>query len=217
MAASEMEALMTARLCSLLALIGLLITPALAKNKKPVLPEYVLRARTVLVVIDPDAGEPLDQPNANAMARESVEKALMEWGRFRLVMDGAESDLIISVRTGDDRAVRPTIKGGPLDQRPGVGQTTDSSVRIGGQRGQPPPLNDPSMDPQSRGPRVTNEVGPSEDMFAVYHGGLSNPLDAPPVWRYIAKDCLRAPQVSAVENFRKTIAEAEKPQPSKKP
>lgn len=208
---------MTARLCSFLALIALLITPAVAKNKKPVLPEYVLRARTVLVVIDPDAGEPLAQPNANATARDNVERALLEWGRFSLVMDGGESDLIVMVRTGGDGTVRPTIKGGPLDQRPGVGQTTDSSVRIGGQRGQPPPLNDPSMDPQSRGPRITNEVGPSEDMFAVYRGGLSNPLDAPPVWRYIAKDCLRAPQVSAVENFRKTIAEAEKPQPPKKP
>jgi len=212
---------MTARLCSLLVFIALLITPAFAKNKKIVLPEYVLRARTVLVVIDPDAGEPLTEPGANATARDAVERALMEWGRFQLVMDGQESDLIITVRTGDDRAVRPTIKGGPLDQRPGVGQTTDSSVRIGGQRGQPPPLNDPSMDPQRRGPRVTNEVGQAEDAFAVYHGALSgghsNPLDAPPVWRYAAKDCLRAPQVSAVENFRKTIAEAEKPQPPKKP
>jgi hypothetical protein len=38
------------------------------------------------------------------------------------------------------------------------------------------------------------------------------------VWRHIAKDCLRAPNVAAVEEFRKAIAEAEKPQiPSKKP
>src|SRR5579859_5936966 len=129
------------------ALAALLIAPAAAKDKKPILPDYVLRAQRVVVVVDPDAGEPLDQPNANAMARENVEKALMEWGRFRLVMDGAESDLIITVRTGDDRAVRPTVRGGPLDQRPGVGQSTDSSVRIGGQRGQPPPMNDPSMNP----------------------------------------------------------------------
>jgi hypothetical protein len=37
------------------------------------------------------------------------------------------------------------------------------------------------------------------------------------VWRYTAKDCLRAPEVSAVEEFRKAIAAAEKPQPAKKP
>jgi len=31
------------------------------------------------------------------------------------------------------------------------------------------------------------------------------------IWRYIAKDCLREPKVTAVEEFRKAIAEAEKP------
>jgi len=209
---------MTARLCSLLALAILLITPALAKDKKPVIPEDILRAQTVLVVVDPDAGEPLNQPNANAMARENVEKALMEWGRFRLVMDGAESDLIITVRTGDDRAVRPTVRGGPLDQRPGVGQSTDSSVRIGGQRGQPPPMNDPSMNPPNQGPHIGNEVGATQDTFAVYRGNRTDPLDASPVWRYIAKDCLRpSPQVQAVEKFRKLLADAEKLQQPKKP
>ena len=74
------------------------------------------------------------------------------------------------------------------------------------------PLNGPQ-----NGPRISNEVGPSEDTFEVYRGGVPNPLDSPPVWRYIAKDCLRAPQVSAVEEFRKLIAEAEKPQVPKKP
>jgi hypothetical protein len=52
----------------------------------------------------------------------------------------------------------------------------------------------------------------------VYRGGISDPLNSSPVWRHIAKDCLRAPNVAAVEEFRKAIAEAEKPQiPSKKP
>ena len=107
---------MTARV-SLLALAALLAVPAFAKDKKKfTLPEDVLRAQTVRVVIDPQAGEPLDQPRANANARENVEKALMEWGRFRLVMDGQESDLVIAVRTGNGQASRPTIKGGPIDR-----------------------------------------------------------------------------------------------------
>ena len=207
---------MTARLSSLLLLVAMVATPAVAKNKKKSsLPEYVLRATTVLVVVSPDAGEPLDQPMANSTARENVEKALMEWGRFRPVVDGQESDLVIAVRTGSGRMVRPTMKGGPIDNRPGVAQPTDGGIRIGGQQGHPP-LNDPGMEPQG-GPRVTNEVGPSEDMFEVYRGGISDPLNSSAVWRYIAKDCLRAPQVSAVEEFRKAIAEAEKPQAPKKP
>jgi len=209
---------MTARLAALILLSTQLLLPAYAKDKKkPTLPEYVLKASTVLVVVNPDAGEPLDQPRANSIARENVEKALMEWGRFRLVMDGAESDLVIAVRTGSGKMAQPTIKGGPVDSRPGVGQSTDSSVRIGAQHGTPPPLNSPGMDGPQNSPRIGNEVGPSEDTFEVYRGGGQYPLDAPAVWRYIAKDCLREPTVSAVEEFRKAIADAEKPQAPKQP
>ena len=207
---------MTARLSSLVLLAALLIVPATAKDKKKVtLPEYVLRASTVRVVVNPDAGEPLDNPMANSTARENVERALMNWGRFQLAPDGGESDLVIAVRTGSGKMMRPTIKGGPIDNRPGEAQTTDDSIRIGGHQGHPP-TNDPGLGPQGS-PRMGNEVGPSEDMFEVYRGGIVDPLDAPAVWRYTAKDCLRAPQVSAVEEFRKAIAEAEKPQPPKKP
>ncbi len=208
---------MPRRLSSLLTLAVLLISPAIAKDKKKhVLPTYVLHAQTVLVVVSPDAGEPVNQPQANATARDSVEKALMEWGRFQLVMDGQESDLVIAVRTGSGKMMQPTIKGGPIDQRPGYGQSTDSTIRIGGHQGQPTSQQDPTMSP-TNGPQMGNEVGPSEDMFEVYQGGIQSPLDASPVWRYIAKDCLRAPKVAAVEEFRKAIAEAEKPQPPKKP
>ncbi len=209
---------MTARFSALIFLAALLALPANAKDKKKQpLPEYVLKATTVLVVVNPEAGEPLDQPMANATARDNVEKALTEWGRFHVVMDGAESDLVIAVRTGSGKMMQPTIKGGPIDNRAGVGQSTDSTIRIGGQQGHPPPLSDPGIDGPQSGPRVSNEVGPSEDAFEVYRGGVQTPLDAPAVWRYIAKDCLRPPKVSAVEEFRKAIADAEKPQPPKKP
>ena len=207
---------MTERL-SLLFLAALLAAHASAKDKKPVLPEFVLRAQTVRVIIDPQAGEPLDQPAANAIARDNVEKALLEWGRYRLALDGEESDLIISVRTGDGRMSRPTMKGGPIDQRGGVGQSTDSTIRIGGQRGQNP-MGDPSMDPANQRPHISNEIGGSEDSFVVYMGNVSSPLDAPPVWRYIQKDCLRpTPQVPAVEAFRKAVADSQKPAVPKTP
>ena len=63
------------------------------------------------------------------------------------------------------------------------------------------------------------EIGPSEDSFEGYRGGMDDPLDSPPVWRYIRKDCLRATatQVPAVEEFRKAIAQAEQPTVPKKP
>src|ERR1700722_16356605 len=114
------EASMSARLASLLFAVALLTVslsdPLSAKDKKkPVLPEYVLRAQTVRVVIAPESGEPIDQPMANSTARENVEKALSEWGRYRIVLDGQESDLVIAVRTGSGKMMRPTIKGGPID------------------------------------------------------------------------------------------------------
>jgi hypothetical protein len=207
---------MTARLSSLVLLAALLAVPANAKDKKKSsLPEDVLRASTVQVLVSPNAGEPVDQPMANATARENVEKALMQWGRLRLVTDGEESDLVIAVRTGNGKAVRPTIKGGPIDQRQGTAQGSDGSIRIGGHQGQPPPLSGPTA--EQNGPHISNEIGASEDTFEVYRGHGQYPLDAPAVWRYIAKDCLREPGVTAVEEFRKAIAAAEKPQAPKKP
>jgi hypothetical protein len=143
-----------------------------------------------------------------------VEKKLMDWGRFDLVMDGAEPDLVIVVRTGNGKSMRPTVKGGPIDQRPGVAQAGDTSIRIGAQQGHPP-LNDPSLSPPNGGPRLGNEVGPAEDRFEVYRGDIQDPLNSTPAWRYSSKDCLRPPNVSAVEEFRKAVAEAEKPQPKK--
>jgi len=208
---------MIARLSFLVLLVSLLALPLRAKDKKKYsLPECVLKAQTVRVVIFPDAGEPIDQPMANATARDNVEKALLQWGRLRPVLDGDESDLVIAVRTGGGQSARPTIRGGPVDNRPGVVQPIDGGIRVGGQRGQLPNANDPSTGPLDRTPHLGKEIGPSDDLFEVYRGGV-DALDSPAVWRYIAKDCLRAPSVTAVEAFRKAMAEAEKPQPPKKP
>jgi hypothetical protein len=36
------------------------------------------------------------------------------------------------------------------------------------------------------------------------------PLDSAPVWRYMGKDALSGPQVSAIEQFKKAFDESEK-------
>jgi hypothetical protein len=214
--------LISARLSSLLLLVLLIAVPTVAKDKKKKssLPEYILQARTAVVVIDPDAGEPVDQPDANAIARENVEKALVEWGRFDLILPEQHPDLIFVVRAGNGKTMRPSVRGGPIDQRPVYGETTDSTVRVGAQQGHEPPLNDPSLSPPNTGPHMTNEVGPAEDMLAVYRGGEMDeyPLDSTPIWRDIAKECLQSPNVTGVQKLRKEIADAEKPQTqTKKP
>ncbi|MFI5223244.1 MAG: hypothetical protein ACHQX3_03200 [Nitrospirales bacterium] len=183
-------------------------------KKKQVLPDYVLKAETVLVVIRPDAGEPVSNPTANRTAQESVEKALMKWGRFRLVMDAQTADLVIAVRKG--HAGGPTITNSPTDDRPVIVQPSGGDIRVGGQEGRPPDLTNPGRGGSAdRGPRMGNEIGSSEDTFELYRGGVEYPLDAPPVWRYTAKDALKGPQVTAVEQFQKVLSESEKQQQKK--
>jgi hypothetical protein len=180
------------------------------KKEKVLLPDFVLKAETVVVLILPDTGEPMNDPFANRKAQEEVEKALMKWGRFRLSQDASTADLVIAVRKGSDKIANPVIKGGPVDTRPGTIETTDSQIRIGAQQGTPP--NGPeSGDATSSDGRASPgmEVGSSDDMFEVFRADIYTGHDAP-VWRYIAKDGLKAPNVTAVEQFRKAVEEAEK-------
>ncbi len=183
---------------------------AAAKDKKKILlPDDVLEARTVLVVVDPDAGVAVDDPLANRKAQEDVEKALMNWGRFSMVLEASNADLIISVRKGNGKAVQPTVGGVPINDRPVIFEPTDSGGRVGVHTGNPPGAGDPTNS-QPRSPSPQIEAGPTQDMFAVYRGKRGDALDSPAVWRYIAKDALQSPGVPAVDAFRKLIAEAEK-------
>lgn len=201
------------RRVSLVVCLSMLVClPLGAKDKKKViLPADVLQAQTVLVVIDPEAGTSIEDPLANRTARDNVEKALMNWGRFRLVMDESTADLVISVRKGSDRMVQPTIGGVPNNDRPVIFQPSDSGGRIGGRNGTPPTAVDPAAS-GSQSPHPQIEAGEPVDTFLVYRGQRDHPLDFPPVWRFLGRDGLRAPGVQAVEAFRKTIAEAEKQQ-----
>ena len=183
------------------------------KKKKILLPADVLQARTVLVVVDPDAGVSAEAPYANRTAQEDVEKALMKWGRFDLAMDVSTADLVIEVRKGNGKVAQPTIGGMPTNSRPVVLEPSDSGTRAGG--GTVPPFggNNPAG-AQRPDPSPQIEVGAADDVFAVYRGKRENALDAPVVWRYTAKDALSSPGVPAVDAFRNLIAEAEKQQAS---
>jgi hypothetical protein len=207
---------MLVRKCLLAGVLVLVGALSVAGNDdKPVLPLYVLRAETVFVLIDPDAGTSPAAPQANLKARDDVEKAIVKWGRLRLVMEPGSADLVVVVRKGSGKIVQPTIGGLPTNDRPGVVQPSDSSIRLGGQKGRPTGSTDRSgQDPQ---PAPQIEAGITDDMFVVYHGGAGNPLDGPAVWRYMSKDALKSPSVPAVAEFRKAIEETEKQLQKKKP
>ena len=206
---------MLLRIRFLLTLVLFLIAvSALADKKKNLLPAYVLKARTVSVLIDPEAGISISDPAANQTARDDVEKAITKWGRFLPVLDGMNPDLVIVVRKGHGKFVQPTIGSVPNgNDRPVVLQPTDNSIRIGGQKGRPP--NSTQSGSPDTGPHLRVEVGPSEDMFVVYEGDVDDPVSHPPLWRYLAKDALRSPDVPAVAEFRKVFEETEKRQKGK--
>jgi hypothetical protein len=178
-------------------------------KKKGILPQDILEAHTAWVIVDPDAGVDVKDPNANNIARRNVENALAKWGRLSPVTDSNMADIIIVVRKGSDKIVQPTIGGTPVNSPPPViGQRTDTGINAAGRTGQPP-YGEPSD------PRPQLEVADPEDSFLVYRGNrthddFTNPLDTPAVWRYTGKNALSAPDVRAVEAFHDAIAQSEK-------
>jgi hypothetical protein len=186
---------------------------ALAKGKKDILPPYVLNAKTVSVVIDPDSGIDPEDPRANEIARKDVEAAMVKWGRLEPMIVGQPADLIIVVRRGQKRMVSETIPDARQNDRTGVINPTDSGVQIGGQRGQPTnsgPIGGTQSNTQAPVPSIQSEIGEQEDTFAVYDGSVQHPLNMPAAWRYVGRDGLRPHSVPAVDEFRKAVAAAEK-------
>ena len=199
-----------------LALLLPLSASAKNKDKSKALPPDLLRAEAAIVLINPDAGEPINDFSANSKAREALERALSKWGRYRLVPDSSTADLVFVVRTGSGQVARPTVKGGPIDDRPVILQPSDSGdIRLGRKVGRSPDQNPSSGTPDS-GPRLSTEIGSSDDTLEVYvvrarkSDASSDWQNESPAWRYSAKDALRMPAVSAVERFKQALAEAAK-------
>ena len=176
---------------------ALLVASASAspKNKKTaLLPDFVWQAQSVAVVILPDSPEPADDPLANHKAQENVEQAFLKWGRFRVEQEPSVADLVIGVKKGTGKLANPTISHGPMDSPPGTIEATDDTIRVGAKgRG---------SDDAKPAPGV--EVGAVDDTLEVFQSGSSAPI-----WRYIAKDSLKAPGVAAVGKFREAVEEAE--------
>jgi len=179
------------------------------EKKKPVLPATILEARTVTVIIDPDAGVSTDAPLANKTAQDDVEKAFANWGRFKPIMSGMGPDIVVVIRKGNGKMLQPTIHGGgsPNDE-PVVIQPNDNGIRIGGQKGKPAGTS--QNDPEMGKPVPGATVGATEDSFAVFDGNAADPTTNAPMWRYVAKNALHSHDVPAVGEFRKIVEETEK-------
>jgi len=203
---------MSLRNIALALVILSLVAISFAKNKQE-LPDFVLQARTVFVVVDPDAADPARNPGENQQAVRAVEQALMKWGRFSFAADARTADLVISVQKGYSGAVSPTI--GRSQDPPVVLNPGQGGVTIGGHQGTPPPLTDSSGMPQDTGPHPGTQIGLSADVLKVFQGGVDLPQEGSPAWRYDGKDSLSEPSVNAVTQFRKAIERSEKAKANK--
>lgn len=184
---------------------------AVAKEKKqPALPTYVLDAQTVFVMIDPDAGIAVTDPQANQTAQDEVEKALRRWGRLKPVMTMSQADLVVVIRTGSKQPVEPTVSGEPTNDRPVIVQGTDNSIRVGAQQGRNPDAAQIGG-PLPQHPGMGGEGASPLDTFLVYPGQTSaGGLERAPVWRYVEKHAPKAPEVRAVAEFKKAVDDAVK-------
>jgi hypothetical protein len=206
------------RRVSTLFAVSLLVTLGFAKDKKAALPAYVLRAKTVAVIIDPSAGISIDDPRANQDAQKDVEAALLNWGRFEPVPSKQTADLIIVLRKGNGRMMNETMPDPRQDSRVGVVTPTDNGVPMGGQNAPHPGMSgQPGMGSGQQPSDPQPEIGHADDSFVVYKGGDERPLETPPAWRYVGADGLSPHSVPAVTAFRKAVENAEKAAAAKKP
>lgn len=199
---------MFTRLCSFVSCVLVFLPLAAGKDKnKTNVPDSIVQAQTVHVIVSPDTGQPLNHPTANLAARDAVEDALEAWGRFKIVHEGT-ADLVISVRTSTGQPVSPTIESGPTDTREGAQY---GKVGVWATQGNGPALSDPMAGPQHTAPHVGKQIGQLQDVFEVYKGGAAynEKISPAPLWKYAAKDALKAPDIVAVREFRKAVVTAE--------
>jgi hypothetical protein len=202
-------------LASVLGVVVLVSGFALAKNKKE-LPDYILHAKTVAVIISPQAGTSVEDTQANLAARRDVEAALQSWGRFEPVMNGHVPDLVIVVRKGNGQALDSTTNGlsdPRQDDRTHVVNPMNPGAGIGAQNGrQPDGWGAGTHDAGTQTLGHPDTAAGTNDVFLVYKGDPERPHDATGEvgWSYVERDGLRPPSVTAVKEFRRALAAAEK-------
>ena len=199
---------------------SVLVVSLAGAQQKPISQPYrrdILEARTIAVVADPASAARDSQENQRA--RLEVESALRNWGKYQVVSEGGNPDLIMVVRKGHAEAA--TIGGTTTPPPVLVGPAGSDGVNIGIRRGQNPPLSQPN--PSGTRPGLGSEAGSAEDLLDVYLGSTplpgdarnptQHPLDEPPAWSYTGTDALKSPNLEAVAQFRKAVEAAEKKKP----
>lgn len=187
----------------LLLSLAVLLIASNATAKKSGLRTELLQAKFVVVTAYPDGGQTFGGPTRGISGRTGddrramadVERAIKDWGRWTVISTANQADLIIAVRKG------------------GIGSV--------GVEKPIPPIGGGRVDTT---PRNETEIGPTEDMIAVYSAHQERQIyqsgdvnmDAPPLWRLIQANALQSPSVPGIQQLRKEIEKAEAENAKKK-
>lgn len=152
-----------------------------AEDKNPI--QAVVKNATYVMVTtySGDVFSPDVSPE-DRHAVQNVQDAIQKWGRYKLVYNRGEADLILVVRTGRLAEVKAGVQVGT--QR--VGDTTS----------------------RSHGSAIGAEVGDPQDTLEVYMA--SRGMNGPPLWRGRAQGGLKAPEMQLVKEFRSKVETPEK-------
>jgi hypothetical protein len=188
--------------CLGLAVLAMQSTPGLAKSKtEKTLPEYVLTAKTVAVMIDSTVGINADDPMANEIARKDVEAALAKWGRFETIVHPEYADIVIVIHKGHRQSPDASDP-----RQPEVFNPNDNGIRMGAQHNV-----DGAQPVNSQRPQAQEiEVHSPEDSFVVYQGWKANPTNGPAAWSRDQVGGLQSHDVPLVDVFRKAVDAADK-------
>ena len=86
--------------------VVLVVSPIYAADKYPPLPASVIAAKTVFI----------DNQTGYTQITDKAYEALSKWGRFKIVKDAKDADLVL--RFTADTEGRPTPPGNNIDQSP---------------------------------------------------------------------------------------------------
>jgi hypothetical protein len=168
---------------SLYFFVLLLSAPWLVAKEKPTFPKLVVNARYVLVTTyfgDDPSNVRIMSEDRQAVA--DVQNAIQKWGRYTLVYERKNADLIILVRKGRIAGARAGI-----------------TIHTGSEKPSP-----------SVASGINADAGDSQDMLAVYDAAQG--IDNPPLWRARDAEGLKPPEMRLVDELRtKVEAAAKKP------
>jgi len=161
--------------------LAFLFVPFSIAKEKQSFPKMIVSAKYVLVTnyFSDNLADPRVPP-LDRQAVIDVEDAMRDWGRYTLVNDRKDAELIILVR-----------KGRTAETQNGIG------IHAGSNRPTP-----------SVGPITDADAGDPQDMLAVYNASLGT--DTAPIWRDRMTEGLSAPKVELVRELRTKVEAAAK-------